>query len=61
MNRPAYRELRAGVAAWLSKKHIGHVVPEPLPSLLYADASHPLTEGYDQLAKQIFRDASFQQ
>ena len=59
-NRPTYRELRDGVAAWLSKKQIAHAVPEPLPSLLYADASHPLTEGYEQLAKQIFLDASFQ-
>ena len=60
-NRPAYRELRDGVSVWLSKKHIAHVLPEPLPSSLYADASHPMTEGYEQLAKQIFLDASFQQ
>ncbi len=59
-NRPAYRKLRDGVADWLSKKQIAHVVPKALPSSLYADASHPLTEGYEQLAKQISLDASFQ-
>ena len=60
-NRPAYRKLRDGISLWLSNKHIAHVAPEPLPSSLYADASHPLTEGYEQLANQIFLDANFQQ
>ena len=60
-NRPAYRKLRDGISLWLSNKHITHVTPEPLSSSLYADASHPLTEGYEQLAKQIFLDARFQQ
>ncbi len=60
-NRPAYRKLRDGISLWLSNRRIAYVTPEPLSSLLYADASHPLTEGYEQLAKQIFLDASFQQ
>jgi hypothetical protein len=30
------------------------VVPETLPSELYADASHPLTQGYELLAKRIY-------
>jgi hypothetical protein len=30
-----------------------------LPSDLYADASHPLTDGYDLLAKRIYADQRF--
>jgi len=59
-NRPAYRKIRDGVAAWLAKNKIPHVVPETLPSALYADASHPLTQGYDLLAKQIYQSEAFQ-
>jgi hypothetical protein len=28
--------------------------------VLYADASHPLTEGYQQLAKNLRGDSTFQ-
>ena len=59
-NRPAYRKLSDSVMGWLSQNHVPHVAPEPLPSALYADASHPLTEGYELLAKHIYRDESFQ-
>jgi len=34
-------------------------VPDILPSELYADASHPLTAGYELLAKRIYADESF--
>lgn len=59
-NRTVCRQLRDGVAAWLRANQIPSVVPEPLPSLLYADASHPLTEGYQVFARQLHRDAMFQ-
>jgi hypothetical protein len=52
-NRRAYRGVRDAVAAWLSGQRIAHVEPEPLPSALYADASHPLTEGYRLLAERL--------
>jgi hypothetical protein len=58
-NRAGYRAMRAGVAAWLTQNQIPHVIPETLPSALYADASHPLTEGYQLLAKRIFEDQAF--
>ena len=58
-NRPAYRRIHDDIAAWLSTNQIPHVVPEPLPSALYADASHPLTEGYQLLAKRLYGDAAF--
>jgi hypothetical protein len=60
-NRPAYRKIRDGIAAWLEQNHIAHVLPETLPSALYADASHPLTGGYELLAKRICQSRSFQE
>jgi hypothetical protein len=59
-NRPAFRKIRDGIAVWLTQNQIAHVVPETLASALYADASHPLTEGYELLAKKIYEDKSFQ-
>ncbi len=51
--RPTYRAMRDGIAAWLTQSHVAYIVPDTLPSELYADASHPLTEGYALLAKHI--------
>jgi hypothetical protein len=59
-NRAAYRQLRDGVATWLKDNQIASITPEPLASLLYADASHPLTEGYRVLAQRLHSDATFQ-
>lgn len=59
-NRPAYQQLRAGIAAWLKQNQIPCVLPDALPSALYADASHPLTEGYALLAQRLCADADFQ-
>jgi hypothetical protein len=59
-NRPAYRTIRDGIAAWLRQNHVPAVLPDALPSAVYADASHPLTEGYDLLAKRICADETFQ-
>jgi hypothetical protein len=55
-----YRKLRDGVTAWLKENNIPHLVPDALPSLLYADASHPLTEGYALLAKRTLASDDFQ-
>jgi hypothetical protein len=60
-NRPAFRKIRDGIAAWLDQNQVPHVIPETLPSGLYADASHPLTEGYQLLAKEIYEDKGFQE
>ena len=58
-NRPAHRTLRDGVDAWLTRMAVPHWVPEPLPSGLYADASHPLTAGYELLARRAYANESF--
>ena len=58
-NRPAYRRIREDIVAWLETNQIPHVVPDPLPGALYADASHPLTQGYQLLANRLYGDAAF--
>src|SRR5207237_10868094 len=58
-NRLAFRRIRDGVGDWLVKNHVVCLVPETLPSALYADASHPLTEGYQLLANRLYHDATF--
>jgi hypothetical protein len=51
--RATYRQLRDGIAAWLTENRVPHLVPDALPRELYADASHPLTAGYALLAQRI--------
>jgi hypothetical protein len=58
-SQAGYHKLHDGIAAWLAQNHIPHVVPEILPSDLYADASHPLTDGYALLAKQLYQNETF--
>jgi hypothetical protein len=58
-NRPAFRRLRDGIADWLAKHNVAGLLPETLASALYADASHPLTEGYRLLAEHLYGDAPF--
>ena len=57
--RPTFHGLRDGIAAWLASERVPAIVPPTLASDLYADASHPLTEGYAELARQISRDQTF--
>jgi hypothetical protein len=57
----AYTAIKRSIDNWLGEQHIPHYVPPPLPSDLYADASHPLGKGYALLAEQILRDDSFSQ
>ncbi|MCP5520099.1 MAG: hypothetical protein H7A46_00960 [Verrucomicrobiales bacterium] len=56
-NLPAFRRLREGIVTWLVEHHVKHIVPAVLPSELYADASHPLTEGYRLLAEGLLSES----
>ena len=56
----AYKSIQSGIVAWLNDNHVPFVQPDTLPSDLYADASHPLTAGYEVLARQIFKSEAFQ-
>jgi hypothetical protein len=59
-NKTTYRRLREETGAWLTQAQVPHVAPETLPGELYADASHPLTQGYELLAKEICATPQFQ-
>jgi hypothetical protein len=52
----------AGLAAirdWLDTQEISNLPSATLESALYGDASHPLTEGYQQLATEIWSSSQF--
>jgi hypothetical protein len=56
-----YMSVKREAEKWLQKESIPYFIPAPLPSDLYADASHPLAEGYAALAKQLFENEAFAQ
>ena len=58
--RAGYEEIRDRVVNWLRDNEIPVVAPEILPSEMYADASHPLTAGYELLAKRLLNTEVFQ-
>lgn len=58
-SRAAYQSLRDGIVAWLGQQRVACVAPAPLASELYADASHPLTAGYEALAGTLLADETF--
>jgi hypothetical protein len=58
--RGQYRAIRDDIRSQLSRERIPVIVPETLAPNLYADASHPLTEGYAALARELSQDPAFQ-
>ena len=54
-----YAARRRTVEKWLRREGIPYAAPAALPSDLYADASHPLAEGYRMLARQLWEDEAF--
>ena len=54
-----YAKRKKEATAWLQKAGIPCCVPPPLPSHYYADASHPLSEGYSTLARLLLASDSF--
>ncbi len=54
-----YQKVKATIAAWLEQEQIPHLVPMPLQSKYYGDASHPLAEGYAELARQLLERPFF--
>lgn len=60
-SREVYAERKRQVEAWLWHEQVPCCVPPPLPSELYADASHPLADGYALLARRLVEDNAFAQ
>ncbi len=58
-NRARFLKLENDVGTWLKENNIPHWIADTLPSKLYADASHPLTQGYRELAEEILGGKSF--
>lgn len=59
--RGVFCAIRDHVRSSLEQIGILVVVPDTLPTELYADASHPLTGGYELLARRIAQDPRFRQ
>jgi len=54
-----YRRMKSKIEDWLQQNNIACYMPQTLPSEWYVDASHPMSEGYAILAKQLFENESF--
>jgi len=59
-SRTRYEVLATTMEQWLEKEKIPHYAPRLLPSDMYADLSHPLGDGYREIAKELFGSPSFQ-
>jgi hypothetical protein len=57
----AYERRKLVVSQWLQREKVPHFVPPTLPSACYADASHPLANGYARLAKALLTSEPFRQ
>ncbi len=57
---PGFQRLQEAITGELRREGVRWVQPAPLPSALYADASHPLTDGYRVLAQRLISDPVFQ-
>ncbi|HXX92985.1 MAG TPA: hypothetical protein VEN81_05085 [Planctomycetota bacterium] len=55
----SYRKLRGAVESWLKGHGTDFWTAPPLPSAMYADASHPLANGYELLARQLSTQGFF--
>jgi hypothetical protein len=54
-----YQRVKVAIASWLHAQQVPYLMPPPLPSQLYGDASHPLAAGYDMLAREILEAPAF--
>ena len=50
-----YKELKVEMESWLKQNNVTFYTAPELPSQFYADASHPLAEGYGILAENLLK------
>jgi hypothetical protein len=55
-----YEQIKSGIEEWLRINNVPYYIPPTLPSEYYADASHPLGEGYKLMAEWIYGNKSFE-
>jgi len=58
-SKAPYEAIKASIEEWLRAQEVAYLMAPVLPSDLYADASHPLSEGYAQLAGQILDSPAY--
>lgn len=58
-NRSEYQVYEDYMIAWLNEQGVAYAAPSPLTSELYADASHPIPAGYDELANVLVQSEVF--
>ena len=58
-NRQDYERIKKGLESWLQERNIPHVFPALLPSDTFADLSHPLSAGYQILARELSKNEFF--
>jgi hypothetical protein len=54
-----YKALRKDMENWLEENEVGYVALSDLPSEYYADASHPLKDGYAMIAREMLESEPF--
>lgn len=54
-----YKAIKNEIENWLKSEGIDYILPSDLPSEYYADASHPLSVGYEIIAKELIETESF--
>ncbi len=54
-----YNRVKGEMEQWLAQAQVSYHADSPLPSEHYADASHPLQEGYREVAEELLRARSF--
>ena len=59
-SREAYKTLKDQIKLWLAANNIDCYIPPALPVEFYEDASHPTSEGYTLLARQLSADEIFE-
>ena len=54
-----FKLIRRDAEEWLARNNVRFYSPDDLPSELYADASHPLKEGYARIAQGLRSEEAF--
>lgn len=60
-SRDEFIAIKQEMIAWLRERQVRFIAPDPLPSELYADASHPIAAGYALLAQQMMNTPEFRE
>lgn len=54
-----YQKIKNEIELWLQENRFDYYIPAALPAGLYVDASHPISDGYALLAKQLIKNRFF--